>query len=160
MKHKTLAIAATFTLLVGCASTPKVTPTDLSPAPNPDEVESAPQGECPVWIYRSNTSFHSLNPELPYVYVNDVRVGRLGVGRTFCMNLKPGKYEIAIREPIMFIPAHTSGTLVVEVSEGSTQFVRYSREMSGITVVTPGAVSFGSSKKIQLTTKQAWQDRL
>lgn len=146
--------------LAGCASVPKPEVDNLSAAPTADVINTPPVGPCPVWIYRNQTYFHSLNPEKPFVYVNEERVSTIGVGETFCLNLKPGKYVVSIREPIFFMPGMTSGALVVEPSAGNTQYVRYSKEMDGIYIAGLNAVGVTSAKKLEFATKQAWEGRL
>lgn len=159
MNIKIISITAAAAMLAGCSTVPGEGRKDLSPAPTAAEVTAPPQGKCPVWIYRTNTSFHALNPERPYVYVNDVQISTLGVGATFCLNLKPGKYEVAIREPILFIPANKSGELVVDVAPGGTQYIRYSREMGGVKIYSPTAVGMGSVKNLDFASQEAWDGR-
>lgn len=161
MKH--LEIAA-FALIVGavagCASAPRSAPSNLSLTPQLGALRSPPNnGQCPVWVYRKNTSFHALNPEQPYVFVNDLNVGTISIGQTYCLNLSPGRYEISVKEPILFMPAFAAGSVVVEVTEGSTQYLRYSKEFGGI-IPAGAAVGVTSNKKLEVVSKQAWEGRL
>lgn len=161
MKHLELvAIALVVGAVAGCASAPTDAPSNLSPTPQLGALRTQPiNGQCPVWIYRNNTSFHALNPEQPYVFVNDLNVGTISIGQTYCLNLGPGRYQISVKEPILFMPAFTAGSVVVEVTEGSTQYVRYSKEFGGL-IPTGAGVGVTSNKKLEVVSKQAWEGRM
>src|SRR5437773_2605580 len=85
-----------------------------------------------ITIYRTRTSFHSLNPERPFVYVDAKEVGKLGVGQDLNLKLTAGEHRFSIREPVLFQPAYESKSLTVTIREGVTYYLRYSKEMSGI----------------------------
>jgi hypothetical protein len=160
MKHLTATISFIFVIaLAGCTSAPPLTHSNLSATQQIDALRLAPNGPCPVWIYRNKTLFHALNPEQPYVFVNDLKIDTLSIGQTYCLNLAPGRYQIAIKEPILFMPAFTAGSVVVEISEGSTQYLRYSKEFGGI-IPTGAGVGVTSNKKLEIVSKQAWEGRL
>lgn len=161
MKHlEVVAVALVVGTLAGCASAPTDAPSSLSPTPQLGALRAQPvNGRCPVWIYRNNTSFHALNPEQPYVFVNELNVGTISIGETYCLNLGPGRYQISVKEPILFMPAFLAGSVVVEVSEGSTQYVRYSKEFGGI-MSTGAGNAVTSKKKLDIVSKQAWEDRM
>ena len=162
MKHlRITALSFSVAAFAGCASAPAPTPvpSNLAATPQLGALRLPPEGPCPVWVYRNNTSFHALNPEQPYVFVNDLRVDTLSIGQTYCLNLAPGKYQISVKEPILFMPALTAGTVVVEVTAGSTQYVRYSKEFGGV-IPTGAGVGVTSTKKLDIVSKQAWEGRL
>lgn len=145
-------------ILAGCATAPPPLPSDASPTPTLTEIKSGTDKDCPVWIYRTNTFYHSGNPEKPFVYVNELQIGGLGVSNTICLNLKPGKYQVSIREPIMFMPGSTSGALMVEPKNGEVIYIRYSKEMAGVFVV--GAVAGTTSKtSLSLSDRESWMAR-
>lgn len=145
--------------LAGCASSPPAPPLDLSPTPVLGALRAPPKGECPVWVYRNNTYFHALNPEQPYVYVNDLKVDTLSIGETYCLNLAPGKYQVSVKEPLLFMPVFDAGSLIIDVKEGTTQYVRYSKEFGSL-IPTPLGVTVTSDKKLELVAKSAWVGRL
>lgn len=161
MKHLiVVATALVVGTIAGCASAPTVGPSNLSPTPQLSALRAQPNNsQCPVWVYRNNTSFHALNPEQPYMFVNDLNVGTISIGQTICLNLGPGRYQISVKEPILFMPAFTAGSVVVEVTEGSTQYVRYSKELGGI-IPTGVGVGVTSKKKLEIVSKQAWEGRM
>ena len=57
------------------------------------------------------------------------------------------------------MPALTSGSLIIEVVDGVTQYLRYSKEFGGIIPTGTGA-AVTSSKKLEIVSKQAWEGRL
>lgn len=145
--------------LAGCASAPPPTHSNLSATSQIDALRLPPNGPWPVWIYRNKTSFHARNPEQPYVFVNNLKVDTLSIGQTYYLNLAPSRYQIAVKEPILFMPAFTAGSVVVEITEGSTQYLRYSKEFGGI-ITTGAGVGVTSNKKLEIVSKQAWEERL
>lgn len=157
MRASKLAITS-LALLAGCATAPPILPPDISSTPTLSQIKSGTDQSCSVWIYRANTFYHSGNPEKPFVYVNELQVGGLGVANTMCLNLPSGKYQISIREPIMFMPGSTSGTIIVEPKNGEVIYIRYSKEMAGFFVV--GATAGTTSKtSITFSDRKSWMAR-
>lgn len=156
-KITSLLLATVFSL-AACATSPPALPPDISATPSLSEITSGTDRNCPVWIYRTNTFYHSGNPEKPFVFVNELQVGGLGVSNTMCLNLKPGIYQVSIKEPIMFMPGPTSGALTVEPKNGEVIYIRYSKEMGGVFVV--GAAAGTTSKtSLSLSDRESWMAR-
>lgn len=158
-----LFVAPMMLLLSGCVSIPEIqVPTVGEYRPTlPDRLKSIrakPEGECPVWIYRTKTYYHSLTLQQPYFFVDGYKIDPLRVGDTQCLNLPEGKYEIEMMEPVMFVPTLKSGTVTVDVKPGQTLFVRYSKEMGGM-IPTGVGVHVVSQTSLTLVDKQAWESR-
>lgn len=113
---------------------------------------------CSVVGYRSKTSFHSLNPEKPYLYVNEEKIGRLSIGESVCLHLPSGKYSISIKEPLLFMPTFTSGRIEVEIPASSLVYLRYSKEFAGVITTGSNTVVTGNSK-LQVATEEQWNFR-
>jgi hypothetical protein len=145
-------------LLVSCATTPLQLPPDTSSTPTLSQIKSSAYNACPVWIYRTDTFYHSGNPEKPFVYVNELQVGGLGVANTMCLNLPPGKYQVSIREPIMFMPGSTSGAITVDSKNGEVVYIRYSKEMTGVFVVGTSAGTT-SRTSLKFSDRKSWMAR-
>lgn len=165
MRHAALTLmiaAVTPILLVGCAtpgSAQHTLPADVSPAPPVAVMLSKPPGECPVWVYRTQTMFGILSPSLPYIFVNGVEIGTIAIGRSFCLNLPAGKYQVASREPLLYMPGSTSGSVIVEVKEGEPpQYIRYSKEMGAVIPMGVG-VSVQGNTQLRSATKAEWEAR-
>lgn len=147
------------------ASAQAEAPTE-APASAPAAASAAPAPEtksetaaCPVQVYRMKTSFNRVNPELPYVFADDQKIGRLGVGKTLCLKLAPGKHVVAIKEAFMFMPGPTSGTVEVEVLEGKSIYVRYAKEFGGM-AATPTGAMVTARDSLRLATEDEWKGRL
>lgn len=137
--------------LTGCALlSPPDLPTDLSPTPSFDVITSGKDDSCPVWMYRNKTFYHSANIERPFVYVNEQKIGELGVSDSMCLNLSAGRYQISMRESFLFMPAETSNVLIVEPEIGKTIYVRYSKEITRF--------SYPESN-LFLVDRQSWLER-
>lgn len=97
-------------------------------------------------IYRPNTSFHKLNPEKPFVYIDDKKLGKLGVGRDLQVNLPKGKYSISIKQPFMFMPFNESNRLELEITENKAYYVRYAYDFTGFEdVLTEAPIATGKA---------------
>src|SRR5688572_10777044 len=127
---RVVSVLAISLVLGACASSPqperpKEKPLAQPEAPAATTTAVAPTA-CSVYVYRNKTTFHSANPELPFLYVGDVKVGRLAIGESRCLRLAPGKHTISVKEPFMFMPSYTSGAVDVHVIAGGAPFyVRY-----------------------------------
>lgn len=117
--------------------------------------ESVP---CPVHVYRTRAAFHSLDAEKPFVYAGEEQAGALGVGDSLCLRLPPGRHVIAIREPVLFMPAWTSRTLEVEVAGARPVYVRYSAEFGEVAPSAAGPVVLGS-RSLKLSDEASWRAR-
>jgi hypothetical protein len=156
--HIALPIFAIAALLSACAIPQPNTPEKSAAAASRVEVIDQTEG-CSVYVYRNKTSFHRFNPEKPYVYVGEERVGRLGVGDSICLRMPDGKYNVSIKEPIAFVPTYTSGKLDIEVLSSTPVYVRYAKDFAGVVVSGSNATVTGSSK-LQMVGEKDWRDRL
>lgn len=98
-----------------------------------------------VTIYRPYTAYHSLNPEKPFVYIDEKEIGKLGVGEELTIKVMQGPHRFSIREPILFQPSYETRAVNLMVNPGQTYYLRYSEEMDGVIPAANGAV-FTSSK--------------
>jgi hypothetical protein len=146
MNIKLLSLSV-FLLLSACASAPTKSPSAL--------VEG---GRCSVHVYRTQTVFHSLNPEKPFIYVGEEQVGQLGVGDTLCLRLPAGRYIVSVRESVLFMPAYPSGKVEIEVTADSVHYVRYAKNMGGVIGMPSGPVVTGNLR-FGLSNEQGWRAR-
>ncbi|HRH77447.1 MAG TPA: DUF2846 domain-containing protein [Cellvibrionaceae bacterium] len=130
----------------------------MSPTPALTRLRAEPNDTCPLWIYRNKTTFQMLNPELPHVYVNELRVGTLSIGQSYCLYLSPGRYEISIKEPFLFMPTYTSGSKVVDIVAGTTLYLRYKKDPGGVESTGVGVV-VTSKQNLDWVAKQDWENR-
>lgn len=75
-------------LISGCATTDKY----VLELGNADELAT-------LYIYRTDTFFHSLNPELPYIYIADKVAAKLGTGEFNVIKVLLGKHRLSVRQP-------------------------------------------------------------
>jgi len=107
-------------LLTGCTSGPKYT------SPSSDEGNLAT-----VHFYRTDVSFHSLNPEKPFFYIDGKQVATLGTGQSVSTKVTSGTHLITVREPVAFMPAWESGRIEHVFEAGEQYYIRYSKNFDG-----------------------------
>ena len=134
-------------MVFGCASSPY----QILPEWDKDRLAT-------VSIYRTKTFFHSANPERPYFYIDDRKVGTLGTGMALTTKVESGKHFISVREPILFMPAFESERLEHDFETGKEYFIRYSKDFSGIALIGSSATATGSSK-LSVATKASFLAR-
>ena len=154
-----LATLLALALLQGCATKGPTLPADLSPTPKLQDISNQPQGPCPLWVYRNQTFYKSISFDfdLPYASLNDVPVGKLGVGQTHCLNVPPGHYHLSVKEPNIFGPLLRAET-IIDVAAGQTVYLRYAMDFAGFAVIGT-VVNANSNHSLQLVSAQDWQAR-
>jgi hypothetical protein len=145
--RNTLLVGIAAVLVAGCASPPFVT-----------TFQQSGGAGCTVHVYRTQTNFHSANPEKPFVYADDQPAGTLGVGQSICLTLPPGKHVVVVREPILFMPGWPSRRLEIEVADAAPIYVRYSREFGGV-VLSAGSAFVQGSKSLRISDEAGWRAR-
>ena len=80
-------------------------------------------------IYRTASSYHKFNPEKPYVYVDQVFVGKLGTGEALQVQVKSGSHKVVVKDTFAFMPASVVASFVFEVNALNHYYIRYSKEM-------------------------------
>lgn len=153
----TLTIAAA--LLSACATPQQPAVDDRGAAARPQVEISTEARGCSVIVYRTATAFHSANPERPFVYVGEQRIGTLRTGAFYCLRMAEGKYTVSIKEPILFMPSYTSGTLDIQVSASSPVYIRYSKEFAGVAQAGANTVPTSESR-LGLATEEQWRKRM
>jgi len=136
-------------LLAGCATTSNnyVDPKELTN-----------ENAASVTIYRTNVSYHSLNPEKPFFYVDDLYVGKLGTGDSIKFKVLPGEHSLSSKESMMFIPAGESGRVKGLFKAGEEYYFRYSKEFESAIPVGTGFY-MSNSTTLQPATKEGFNER-
>jgi len=109
-------------------------------------------------FYRTNVAFHSLNPEKPFIYLNDKVVAKLGTGQNKVVKVPAGNYRLSVRQPIMFMPGHESDSFEYDFEAGKEYYIRYSMEFGGLRPAGKTIVPIGSSN-FSLTNKENYVNR-
>ena len=86
-----------------------------------------------IIVYRPNTYFHRADPEKPFIYINDTKLGKLGIGSNLRISVPNGKYSISVKQSLLFMPGKETNRLELVVDEHKHYYVRYSYDFSGIT---------------------------
>lgn len=121
MKTKLWILFVCFISLVGCNISPKY---DVSP--DWDKLKLSK-----VFIYRTDVSYHSFNPEKPFFYINGKQIGKLGTGQSISTMVPAGRHVISIKEPFLFMPSYESATLEFVAEPNKEYYIRYSEDSSG-----------------------------
>lgn len=113
----------------GCTSTPT-----YKISPKWDENKTAK-----IHIYRADIAFHSLNPEKPFFYIDDMYIGKLGTGHAISIDVLAGKHTITVKAPFLFMPSYEKVRIEIEAVESNEYFVRYAETFSGKYLTCPGS---------------------
>jgi hypothetical protein len=113
---KVIAIAVLIgSVLVGCAS-------QTAPVQNP----SLAGGECNIFLYRPSSPSPVGVAEVPFVYLNGERAGRLAKGRFLHFRVPPGEHKVEIRASFMTVlPFYSLGKIGLLVQEGEEIYLRF-----------------------------------
>ena len=122
---------------------------------NPDLIEDE---LATLYLYRTKTFFHSLNPEKPFIYLDDKMVAKLGTGMAKVIRIRAGQHKMSVRQPILFMPSFESDSFEYYFEAGKDYYIRYSMEFAGGTVVG-NIVSIHGSSSFALTTKENYESR-
>ncbi len=76
-------------------------------------------------IYRPDGLFHKYNPEEPHVFLNNIKIGTLGVGETIETRINPGNNIVKLKDSILFVQAGELGAAEINAVENRTYYVRY-----------------------------------
>jgi hypothetical protein len=139
------ALAAVVMLVVAACS--RVAPEIVDPSLN--DANSAK-----IFLYRTSQSFHSLNPEQPYFYLNDEQIGSMGTGGTLYRQVPVGTYRISVRKPILFMPAYETGAISITAEAGKVYYIRYSLDPTGLI-----GTNFTSSSSLAIVDDSFFRSR-
>ncbi len=86
-----------------------------------------------VYIYRLNTSIHSLNPDIPVFYLNRKEVGPLNIGGYYAQYVDEGPVEINYKENGFLWLGYLfpSKKIKIEAKSGKSYFVKYEVALMG-----------------------------
>jgi len=138
-----------FMFIAGCATTSKdyVEPKELNDG-----------NSAIVNIYRTDVAYHSLNPEKPFFYVDDMYIGKLGTGGSISIKLTPGEHALSSRESILFLPAGESGSVKGTFSAGQKYYFRYSKEFTNV-VPTGTGFYMSDSTTLQPANEAGYKEK-
>jgi hypothetical protein len=107
--------ASALLMLGGCA--PRLPGLDSAPA-----LESAGH----IHLYRPSSRSIVGVAEVPFVYLDGVRVARLRKGCVFVLPVPAGTHRVALRASFMtFIPTYNLGGMDTDILAGETVFLRF-----------------------------------
>ena len=156
-----ILLVLTILVLTACASPKPKQFEERQPLQSPNAVSTIPptaSENCSVYVYRNKTTFHALNPEQPFLYVGEEKIGRLAIGKSHCLHLPPGTHTISVKEPILFMPSYTSGRVEVKITGTAPIYVRYGREFAGIATAGSNTIAMANSS-LQLVSENQWRAR-
>jgi len=87
------------------------------------------KGMSVIYLYRSQTSIDSVNPDVPRFFVNDKAIGRLSIGGYYRVVVRPGKSIVTYKDSFFGIPFFwNSGKVEVMALENQSYFVKFGIE--------------------------------
>lgn len=69
---------------------------------------------------------------LPFIFVDGLNQGRIGVGGEVHVRLGKGEHLVALREPLLLWPGVETASTRVTVNTDETTFVRFNRRQIGV----------------------------
>ncbi len=153
--HSATAVLAA-SLLAGCASAPP----QATVQPGSARLVGTRQPDtCSLIVYRTQSAFHSMNVEKPFLFVDDQNLGIIDTGASLCLALTPGTHRIAINEPVLFMPGWASGHAEVTTpTVGGPTYLRYAKEYGGVASTGAGA-TVKATGKLRAATTEEWMAR-
>jgi hypothetical protein len=89
------------------------------------DTEISSKDAATLHFYRTDTYVHSLNPETPYTYLDDKVIAKLRTGMQKIVKVKPGRYTVSVRQPMLFMPGLESESFTHTFVAGEDYYVRY-----------------------------------
>ncbi len=87
------------------------------------------KGKAVVYLYRSNTSIDSLNPDVPRFYVNKSKLGKLSTGGFYRVEVDPGEISLIYKNSLFGIPFFwKSGEVKFVALDNHVYYVKFSIE--------------------------------
>lgn len=95
------------------------------------------KGMAVVYLYRTPTTIHGGNPDVPRFYVNDNLIGKLSIGGYYRILVKPGAVKLTNKGSFLGLPLPWSiGGVELTAEENKTYFVKYAVDMNPIFIDT------------------------
>ena len=121
---KYLFLSSLILFLFGCASA-KLTSQFSELAPD--------KNKATIYIYRLDTSIHSLNPDIPVFYLNGKEIGPLNIGGYYVQQVDEGTVEINYKENGFLWLGYLfpSKKIKVDAKAGKSYFVKFEVALMG-----------------------------
>ena len=152
--HPVVAVLAA-AALAGCASAPP----QAAQMGGARVLDASAPASCSLIVYRTQSAFHSMNLEKPFLFVDEHNMGTLDPGASLCLALAPGTHRIAINEPVPFMPGWASGQAEVTTpTPGGPVYLRYAKEYGGVAGTGAGA-TVQATGKLRAASAEEWMAR-
>lgn len=113
------------------------------------------KGMAVIYLYRTPTSIHSGNPDVPRFYVNDNLIGKLSIGGYYRILVKPGPVKVTNKSSFLGLPLPWSiGGVEFKAEENKTYFVKYAVDMNPIFIDTIFTAVSNSRGEQEITRTQ------
>lgn len=141
-----LLLISLFLSLAGC-STPQLT-TGYKSSP-------VAAHKALVYVYRSSSAIDSANPDLPRMYINDQKLGKLRLGGYYVLEVDPGETVVYYKDSLFGIPfPWRSQEIHFTTVSGQKYFVKYVVDISlfsGRTILFTQVEKFEGESEIRST---------
>lgn len=81
-----------------------------------------------IYIYRTQTTIDSVNPEIPKFFINGHELGKLVIGGYYVQSVDPGEIEVYYKNSFMGFYPWKSGTIQLKAQAGQKYFIKFSIE--------------------------------
>ncbi|GAB5382088.1 MAG: hypothetical protein Alis3KO_36010 [Aliiglaciecola sp.] len=106
-----------------------------------------------LYVYRTDVAFASLDPEKPFIYLDDKVIAKLGTGHAKLVEVPAGNYRLSVRQSFLFMPSSESDYFMFEFVAGETYYLRYHYGFSNAVFVA-GNVAMTGTSDFHMTTKE------
>lgn len=87
-------------------------------------VSELKSGQAVIYVYRPHTMDFIADPDVPIVYLNDERVGRIRINGHFSMNVDAGTHNVTVRSSMLGIPIVKVGEIQLEAEPSHSYYMR------------------------------------
>jgi len=78
-----------------------------------------------LFIYRTNPAYDRYNPEKPFIYIDDNKIGKLGNGQVISTLIKAGTHTVIAKSSFLFMPFGEVGKFKFNAETNKGYFIRY-----------------------------------
>ena len=134
-----VCISLSMLLIFGCTSVDK---------PSLLQKQDANGESGLVYVYRLRTGYLRFDPDVPILYVDGERQGRMKIGRHTSFVLSAGKHTVSIKNSMLGLPTWEAGSVKLDLAPSGVVYLQYSKELQSMSFVSGVAVAESNSELV------------
>ena len=84
-----------------------------------------------VFIYRPYTDSPKFDPEKPFIFIDEKKLGKFGENSNIKIRLPRGSYKITIKSSFMQTPYHETDRFELNIDEHKDYYLRFGDNFTG-----------------------------